>query len=76
MSSCSDRQHFDFRGLPARGLLNRTFLAQAIACGLDAAILDPLDHETMGTICAAEALAGRDEYCLSYITAHRDGLLD
>lgn len=63
-------------GLPARGLLNRTFLAQAVASGLDAAILDPLRREIMSTIYAAEALAGRDEWCLRYINAHRDGLLD
>jgi len=63
-------------GLPGRRLLNRIFLAQAIASGLDAAILDPLDRETMSTIYAAEALAGRDEWCLGYINAHRDGLLD
>lgn len=63
-------------GLPARALLNRTFLAQAIMSGLDAAILDPLDRDLMRTIRAAEALAGRDEWCLKYIQAHRDGLLD
>ena len=63
-------------GLPARALLNRTFLAQAVAAGLDAAILDPLDREIMRTIYAAEVLAGRDEWCLRYIEAHREGMLD
>ncbi len=60
-------------GLPERALLNRIFLAQAIFSGLDAVILDPLDHAIMRTVSAAEALAGRDEWCADYIAAHRDG---
>ncbi|MBC7287968.1 MAG: dihydropteroate synthase [Armatimonadetes bacterium] len=62
-------------GLPNRRLLNRTFMAMAVACGLDSAIIDPLDREMVATIYAAEALAGRDEWCMNYIQAHRDGLL-
>ena len=30
----------------------------------------------MSSTFAAEALAGHDEWCMNYITAHRDGLLD
>lgn len=62
-------------GLPNRRLLNRTFLAMAMAAGLDAAILDPTDAALMATLKAAEALLGRDEYCLAYIRAHREGEL-
>jgi 5-methyltetrahydrofolate--homocysteine methyltransferase len=62
-------------GLPARKLLNRTFLAMAAAAGLTAAILDPLDPEIMGTFYAAGALTLQDEYCMKYITAHRKGKL-
>lgn len=62
-------------GLPNRALLNRTFLAQAVVSGLDSAILDPLDEDLMQTACAAEALAGRDEWCVNYIAAHREGKL-
>ena len=62
-------------GLPNRRLLNRTFLAMAVAFGLDSAIVDPLDEELMAVVYAAEALAGRDEWCMNYIQAHRDGLL-
>ncbi len=62
-------------GLPERRLLNRVFIAQAIAAGLDSAILDPLDAHMMATIYAAEALAGRDEFCMNYITASREGKL-
>jgi 5-methyltetrahydrofolate--homocysteine methyltransferase len=61
-------------GLPGRQLVNRTFLAQAIASGLDTAILDPLDRPLMATLLAADMLAGRDEYCERYIDAHQAGL--
>lgn len=60
-------------GLPERKFLNRTFMVMAIARGLDAAILDPLDRKMMATVLAAETLAGRDEYCMEYITAYREG---
>jgi len=43
----------------------------AITKGLDSAIINPLDKRMMGVIKAAEALCGRDEYCLNYIKAHR-----
>jgi cobalamin-dependent methionine synthase I len=61
--------------MPARPLLNRTFLAMAMARGLDAAILDPLDQAIMATACAGEVLLGRDEMCMSYIGAFRGGRL-
>ncbi len=58
-------------GLPQRALLNHTFMAMAIGRGLDGAIVDPLNRRMMATIYAAEALAGRDEYCEQYLTAYR-----
>jgi len=58
-------------GLPARGLINRTYLACLIAAGLDSAILDPTAEGIMDTVRAAEALAGRDEFCMNYIQAMR-----
>jgi 5-methyltetrahydrofolate--homocysteine methyltransferase len=62
-------------GLPRRTLLNRVFLAQAIVSGLDAAIIDPLDQGMMSSVYAAEALAGRDEWCADYLAAYRRGVL-
>ncbi|UCH34296.1 MAG: dihydropteroate synthase [Armatimonadota bacterium] len=62
-------------GLPQRHLLNRTFLAMALAMGLDAAIVDPLDDALMATLRAGCALLGTDEYCAEYLSAHRAGLL-
>jgi len=58
-------------GLPERKFLNQTFVIMAITKGLDCAIIDPLDKRMMGVIKAAEALCGRDEYCLNYIRTYR-----
>lgn len=63
-------------GLPARKFLNQTFMAMAIAKGLDGAIINPLDKKMMANIVAAEALAGRDNYCVKYLKAFRAGLLE
>jgi len=62
-------------GLPERRLLNRTFVAMCVARGLDSAVLDPLDREMMATVMAADALAGRDEWCMNYLQAFREGKL-
>ncbi len=63
-------------GLPRRKLLNQVFVAMAIAKGMDSAIVDPLDPRMMATIVAAEALAGKDQFCMGYITAEREGKLE
>ncbi len=62
-------------GLPERKLLNQTFMAMAIAKGLDGAILNPMDRHMMAAIFAAEALSGRDDFCTSYLGAFREGRL-
>lgn len=62
-------------GLPARKLLNRTFVSMAITKGLDAVIINPLDTLMTSTVTAALTLAGRDDFCMNYIKAYRaDGL--
>jgi 5-methyltetrahydrofolate--homocysteine methyltransferase len=60
-------------GLPNRALLNRYFLIQAIAAGVESFILNPLDRKLMGAYHAARALAGRDKFCAAYLKAHRQG---
>jgi 5-methyltetrahydrofolate--homocysteine methyltransferase len=60
-------------GMPARKLLNRTFIAMCICAGLDTAIVDPNDSDIMQIILAAESLAGRDEFCANYLAAFRAG---
>lgn len=62
-------------GLPARHLVNRTFLALAVAAGLDSAICDPLDRDLQATLLATELLLGRDRHCLSFTRAYRAGRL-
>jgi cobalamin-dependent methionine synthase I len=62
-------------GLPERKLLHRSFLPMLMYAGLDAVFLDPLDTQLMQTAIAAEALLDRDEFCMSYITASREGRL-
>jgi len=61
-------------GLPDRKFLNQTFMSMAIAKGLDGAIVNPLDKKMMANIIAAEALAGRDDYCMEYLKAYRADL--
>lgn len=60
-------------GLPMRKLLNRTFVAMAIAKGLDAAIINPLDNAMISSVISAAALIGQDNFCMNYIKAYRDG---
>jgi 5-methyltetrahydrofolate corrinoid/iron sulfur protein methyltransferase len=63
-------------GLPNRKYLNHIFMAMAIAKGLDGAIVNPLDKQMMNCIIAAEALAGRDAFCMKYLKAYRAGKFD
>jgi 5-methyltetrahydrofolate--homocysteine methyltransferase len=60
-------------GLPARNVVNATFLALMLQAGLDGAIIDPTEPRMAATVAAADALLGRDDYCMNYIMAHRDG---
>lgn len=60
-------------GMPARGLINRVFLAFALEAGLDSAIMNPLDRALYEALLAAEVVLGRDHYCLNYTNAYREG---
>jgi len=51
-------------------------LTAAIVRGLDSAILDPTDKQLIGALKAAIVVAGKDECCLQYITAFREGRLE
>ena len=63
-------------GLPGRKLVNRSFLVAAITCGLDSAILDPTDKPLYSALKAALMVNGKDDYCMEYITAFREGKLE
>jgi cobalamin-dependent methionine synthase I len=63
-------------GLPARKLMNQTFLIMAMMAGLDSAILDPLDKRLMSLLKAADVLLEQDDYALKFITAFREEKLE
>jgi 5-methyltetrahydrofolate--homocysteine methyltransferase len=60
-------------GLPLRKQINQIFSVMAMAMGLDALIIDPLDRRMMTNILMAETLMGADPYCSRYLSAYRDG---
>ena len=62
-------------GLPSRNVLNRAFLPMLMSAGLDSAIIDPTSPHMMAAVAAAEAILGRDDFCMNYITAERAGKL-
>lgn len=63
-------------GLPNRKVLNQLFMVQTMAVGMDSYILNPLDRTMMGFVYAAQALAGKDDFCLNYLKAYRKGLYE
>lgn len=59
------------QGAKFRSLINRTFLVMAVANGLTAAILDPLDKELMDAMITAELILNKNIYCDSFLDAYR-----
>lgn len=62
-------------GLPERKILNQIFMVLAMSYGIDGAIADSTDKRLMAIIKAASALLGKDNFCLEYIKAYREGKL-
>jgi len=62
-------------GLPARPLVNRTFLTMAMMAGQDSGILDPLNTDLQATLLATQLLLGQDRHCRTFTKAYRAGLL-
>ena len=60
--------------LPMRKFINRGFIILCMGAGMDSAIIDPTNEDMLALIYASEALLGRDEMCMEYISAFRDGL--
>lgn len=54
-------------GLPARGLVNRTFLSMAVGSGLSMGIINPNDRDMMDTVAALQLLAQKDENGAQFI---------
>ncbi len=59
-------------GLPKRININSAYLTCAVYSGLDSAIMDNTNTTYEMTVKAAEVIAGRDEYCMEYITYIRE----
>lgn len=59
------------QGTKVRGLINRTFLAMAMACGLDAAIADVTDSDIVDVAATASILLNQEVYCESYLKIAR-----
>lgn len=59
-------------GLPVRNNLNKVFLAMAITAGADGAVMDPNEEGMMTTLYASRAALGLDDFCMDYVTAHRE----
>ncbi|MCL4499979.1 MAG: dihydropteroate synthase, partial [Chloroflexi bacterium] len=60
-------------GMPVRKILNQAMTVLSMGSGLDAGIVDPNDRYLMALIAATEALLGRDDYCMNYISMSREG---
>lgn len=59
-------------GLPARGLLNATFLAAALGAGLDAPIVNPASTRIMDVVRSYRVLNAEDEGSAAYIERYAD----
>jgi 5-methyltetrahydrofolate--homocysteine methyltransferase len=62
-------------GLPKRRFVNLAVVSQAIYAGMDTCIIDPCGEGMLAMIHAARATSGLDEFCMSYVTAEREGKL-
>ncbi len=59
-------------GLPARKLINRTFLTMAIAAGLDTLLIDVRDQSLLSAVIASRMLVNQDLYCSKFLKAYRE----
>lgn len=60
-------------GLPARKLVNATFLSAALACGLDLPIVDPQDARCKEVLDTWRVFTGQDAGAHTFIGAHAAG---
>jgi len=54
-----------------RPLVDRTFTAMAMACGLEAAIMNVCDDELIATVATARIILNKDIYCDSYLKVYK-----
>lgn len=70
VNTCCGASNISF-GLPDRPALNATFIAMAIAAGMNCAITNPLEESIRKAILAADVMMGHDENCYAWLNAHR-----
>ena len=58
-------------GLPDRAVINATFMAVAIACGLSCPITNPLSTAVRESILASNLLLGHDEWAMNWLSYYR-----
>lgn len=56
---------------PNRPLINRTYLAMAMVCGLDSAVMDADDDDLVDTAATASIILNQSIYCDSYLKIFR-----
>ena len=71
--------------MPNRKLINQTFIHLAIDAGIDAGLIDPIQTKLDAVLAlqtdservkyASDMLLGKDDFCMNFIQAHRDGKL-
>lgn len=62
-------------GLPARPVLNASFLTAALACGLDLPIINPLEPRYREAVAAFRIINGQDAGCLEYVHAMQHAVI-
>jgi 5-methyltetrahydrofolate--homocysteine methyltransferase len=55
-------------GMPARSVINRTWLAMSMGAGLDVVIADPLDRGAIETVAAGDLLCGHDKDAKKFLS--------
>ncbi len=60
--------------LPARKHINKTFMIQTMAMGMDSYIIDITDNDIAGAFYASHLLLGHDKFCRNYLKAYRNGI--
>ena len=68
-----------------RKLINDTFIKLSIEAGIDGGIIDPIQSQIEKVLMvdlddyrhgiARDMLEGRDDYCMNFIAAYKEGLL-
>ncbi|UCG56037.1 MAG: dihydropteroate synthase [Phycisphaerales bacterium] len=61
------------QGATERSLINRVFLAMAIARGMDSAIVDVLDQDLMNVVATSEMLMNKQIYSDSFLKVYSGG---